>query len=82
MRMKDRLTLTIDPIIARKAKLAAKRRNRSLSSLVEGLLSGEIGEVSEVQESSSFSQRWKGKLSLQRRSDERFERLSKKYDLG
>jgi len=80
--MKDRLTLTIDPIIARKAKLAAKRRNRSLSSLVEGLLSGEIGEVSEVQESSSFSQRWKGKLSLQQRSDERFELLSKKYDLG
>lgn len=37
--MKNRLSLTIDAVIARKAKRVAKNQNKNLSSLVEGLLS-------------------------------------------
>jgi hypothetical protein len=81
MRMKNRLTLTIDPVIARKAKRAAKNKNKSLSALVEGLLSGVVGDDSESKPSIPFSRRWHGKLSLDRKADSRFDHLAKKYDL-
>jgi predicted HicB family RNase H-like nuclease len=46
MRMKNRLSLTIDPLIARKAKRVAKNQNKSLSALVEGLLSDVVISLS------------------------------------
>ena len=81
MRMKNRLSLTIDPTIARKAKRVAKSQNKSLSSLVEGLLSGVVGEKFESEPLAPFSKRWQGKLSLDRKTDSRFDHLAKKYDL-
>lgn len=81
MRMKNRLSLTIDPVIVRKAKRAAKRQNKSLSSLVEGLLSGVVGNDTESKSSAPFSERWQGKLSLNRKAESRFDHLAKKYGL-
>lgn len=81
MRMKNRLSLTIDPVIVRKAKRAAKNQNKSLSSLVEGLLSGVVGEGAENKPSIPFSRRWQGRLNLDRKADSRFDHLAKKYDL-
>lgn len=81
MRMKSRVSLTIDPAIARKAKRAAKLQNKSLSSLVEGLLSGMVGDGSAAKPSVPFSERWKGKLSLDRKSEDRFDHLAEKYGL-
>ena len=81
MRMKDRLSLTINPQVVRKAKLAARRQNKSLSSLVEGLLSGLVGDDSKSDPTASFSERWQGKLSLDRKPEARFDHLAEKYDL-
>jgi len=81
MRMKNRLSLTIDPLIARKAKRVAKNQNKSLSALVEGLLSDVVRGGHKPEPLASFSQRWQGKLSLNRKSESRFEQLANKYDL-
>ena len=81
MRMKNRVSLTIDPVIARKAKHAARLQNKSLSSLVEGLLSGVVGDESDTKPAVPFSARWQGKLSLDRKPEGRFDHLAEKYDL-
>ncbi len=81
MRMKSRLTLTIDPQVMHRAKLYARSRNQSLSSLVEGLLKDVEGGEEEGDSGVSFSKRWGGKLEVASRDEERFQYLSKKYDL-
>ena len=82
--MKSRLTLTIDPKVTHAAKRAARSCNKSLSALVEDLLRevsmGDADSKSEIKE--SFSQRWGGRLELERRDDTRFRKLAKKYDLS
>ena len=82
--MKSRLSLTVDPQVTHSAKHAARLRNQSLSSLVEDLLR----EVSmadadtKPEPKQTFSQRWAGRLKLERKEgDARFEALSEKYDL-
>jgi len=84
MRMKSRLTLTVDPHVTHAAKRAARLRNKSLSALVEDLLR----EVSMVdsgaapESKQSFSERWAGQLELDRKEDDvRFQALAEKYDL-
>jgi len=84
MRMKSRLTLTVDPHVTHAAKRAARLRNKSLSALVEDLLR----EVSMVdsgiapESKQSFSERWAGQLKLDRKEDDvRFQALAEKYDL-
>lgn len=82
--MKSRLTLTLDPQVTHAAKRAARKSNKSLSALVEDLLR-EVSMVdadnsSETKE--SFSQRWGGRLELNRGDDTRFRKLAEKYDLS
>jgi len=84
MRMKSRLTLTVDPQVTHSAKRAARLRNKSLSALVEDLLREvsmvDSGDAPEPKQ--SFSERWAGKLKLERREgDARFQALAEKYDL-
>lgn len=81
MRMKNRLSLTIDPVIARKAKRVAKLQNRSLSSLVEAMLSEAVSDGAVPERKGSFSKRWSGKLDLEPKSEPRFNHLGEKYGL-
>ncbi len=80
MRMKSRLTLTISPTISHQAKRKARASGRSLSSLIEELLAKAV-ETDEAGEapSTSFSQRWAGKLTLKAEPSPRRERLLSKY---
>ena len=88
MRMKTRLTLTVDPHVTHAAKRAARLRNKSLSALVEDLLR-EVSMVDSGVDSGiapaskqSFSERWAGQLELDRKEDDvRFQALAEKYDL-
>jgi len=79
--MKNRITLTIDPEIAVKAKKIAYARKTSVSALVEDLirrtpLSRQFEE--------DFGEKWAGKLSLRAPSkpDARFDYLKKRYGLS
>jgi len=79
--MKTRITLTIEPTISHRAKAVARARGMSVSSLVESLLAGEIGEIRERRESRSFSERWAGRLGVKRKAGARYERLKSKYGI-
>jgi hypothetical protein len=58
--MKNRITLTIDPAIVKRAKKEARIRNTSLSGLVEELLRS--ASLSRGENSDSFVDRWAGKF--------------------
>ncbi len=81
MRMKNRLSLTIDPRIARQAKRVAKKRNTSLSALVEQLLAKESADTTKPESAKPFSQRWKGKLKVAAKDEARFQKLAAKHQL-
>jgi len=79
--MKKRITLTIDPLVAKRAKKVARTRNTSVSGLVEDLLrsvplSGE--------RRSSFVERWTGKFSIADSppDDQRMAYLKARYRLN
>lgn len=78
--MKMRVTLTVDPKVAHRAKDVARRQGMSLSALVEKLLAEASGSLKR-EERSSFSERWKGKMQLKVPADERGARLREKYNL-
>lgn len=80
MRMKSRITLTVDPGVTHRAKDVARREGLSLSALVEKMLK-EISEMPSTDPRETFSQRWRGGMQLTDRSDERAERLKAKYKL-
>jgi len=82
MHMKSRVTLTINPEVRHLAKREAKRRNMSLSAMIETLLHEATSNHRAAISSASFSQRWQGKLKLENRSDRRFAHLAKKYELS
>jgi hypothetical protein len=79
--MKSRLTLTIDPKVMHRAKVFARSRNQSLSSLVEVLLEDATGNQGREESGETFSRRWAGKLKITPRDEERYRHLSKKYGL-
>ena len=83
MRMKTRLSLTVDPKVTHRAKRYARARNKSLSALVEELLEAVANEnaADDVAEKTSFSTRWSNELRPAEKSDIRYERLAQKYDL-
>jgi len=78
--MKSRVTLTIDPEIAGRAKKIAHARKTSVSALVEDLI--RRTPVSPKLEQ-DFVEKWAGKLRLRRPSntEPRFEYLKKRYGL-
>jgi len=80
MRMKTRVTLTLEPRITHRAKSVARERGTSLSGLVDQLLAKECGEQpKEIKK--PFHLKWAGKLQLQEQSSPRFDYLKKKYAL-
>jgi len=80
--MKQRVTLTLDPEVARRAKKVARARNTSVSGLVEDLLRS--APVPGGEKRDSFVERWAGKFSVAESSpgDQRMAFLKAKYGLG
>ena len=73
--MKTKVTVSIADELVPRAKQFAHRRGISLSELVETSLRA----VTEERESTSFSQRWRGKFHPAARNDERYKALAKRY---
>ncbi len=81
MRMKTRVTLTVDPKVSHRAKDVARRQGISLSALVEKLLAEASGPI-QKEHRTTFSRRWKGQMQLTDQTDERTARLRAKYQLN
>ena len=80
MHMKTRVTLTLDPEVSHRGKLAARARGTTFSGLVEQLLNKET--ASSVKGPPSFRDRWQGKLVFSEKTGPRLDHLKKKYQLG
>jgi hypothetical protein len=78
--MKSRVTLTIDPEIAGRAKRIAHARKTSVSALVEELI--RRTPLSPKLEN-DFVEKWAGKLQLRKpkKPEPRFEYLKKRFGL-
>jgi len=72
--MKRKLTITVDSELLLRAKRYARLRGVSLSSLVEASL-----RAIAVEETPSFSARWRGRFKEARRDDARYEAVARKY---
>ena len=72
--MKRKLTITVDEDLIPVAKLHARSRGMSLSSLIETSL-----REATTQRSESFAARWRGKFRPAERNDPRYDALAKKY---
>jgi predicted transcriptional regulator len=72
--MKTKLTVTIDEDLVPRAKRFARNNGVSLSSLIEDALRQMTGP-----EEAPFSARWRGRLELADRDDDRFRALLAKY---
>jgi hypothetical protein len=77
--MKTRVTLTLDPEVSHRGKLAARARGTTFSGLIEQLLTNET--VSSSKRRTSFREKWKGKMALSKKTGPRVEHLKKKYQL-
>jgi len=77
--MKTRVTLTLDPDVSHRGKLAARARGTTFSGLIEQLLSKET--VSSSKSRTSFRDQWKGKLVMSEKTGLRMDHLKKKYQL-
>jgi hypothetical protein len=60
--MKNRIMLTIDPAIVKRAKKAARKKNTSVSGLVEELLRS--ASIPGEEKRGSFVERWTGKFRV------------------
>jgi hypothetical protein len=75
MRMRTKLTVTVDARLLPEAKRYARRKGTSLSRIIEQAL-----RQAALSESPSFSDRWMGRFEpAQRIGDPRYEALAKKY---
>ncbi len=72
--MKAKLTVTIDEELLPRAKGFARSRGVSLSQLIEQALR-ELSDAGRP----SFAERWRGRLRVAKRSDDRFQHLARKY---
>ena len=79
--MKDRVTLTVDPAIVKRAKMIAHTRRTSVSALVEDLL--RQTPVSSLRHDVSFVERWTGafRVSESAQPDARLKYLKRRYGL-
>ncbi len=80
--MKTRVTITLDPVVIRRAKTVARLRRTNLSSLIEDLL------IQTTRQGTSrrvgFSTKWVGKFEV-RKSDGRddlLDALKQRYGLS
>jgi hypothetical protein len=80
--MKNRITLTIDPAVARRAKKVARAKKTSVSGLVEELLRS--APLPGEKERSSFVDRWAGKFAVAESmpGDQRMALLKARYQLA
>ena len=80
--MKQRVSLTIDPEVMRRARRIAHQRNSSVSQMVEDFLT-RVTRPS-AKEVEDIVEKWAGKLKLAPRApdDPRREHLWKKYGLA
>jgi hypothetical protein len=78
--MKQRITLTIDPAVARKAKRLAHGGGTNVSVLIEGLVRAAPDGASGME---PFARRWAGKFRVAPtgKSDIRLAALKRRYDL-
>lgn len=83
MRMKTRLSLTVDPRVTYRTKRYAQSKNKSLSALVEDLLKGVAAAESDELNSKpvSFSKRRAKQLKPARKVDPRYKQLAENYEL-
>lgn len=72
--MKTKLTVTIDQDLVPRAKRYARSRGLSLSQLIENALR-KMGAT----ETTSFSERWRGKFRPASHADARYRALADKY---
>lgn len=72
--MKSKLTVTIDEDLVPRAKEYAKRQGLSLSAFIEQDLRRHTETPTET-----FSERWRGKLSLAEKDEPQYEYLIKKH---
>ena len=79
--MKNRVTLTIDPEIVKKAKKIAHSRQTSVSALVEDLV--RQTPVSSRKQESSFVEKWSGKFLLRKsaKPDLKLDYLKKRHGI-
>jgi mRNA-degrading endonuclease RelE of RelBE toxin-antitoxin system len=79
--MKNRVTLTIDPEIAKRAKKIAHARQTSVSALVEDLVR-QTPAPSQKQET-TFVEKWSGKFRLRKsaKPDIKLIYLKKRYGI-
>ena len=79
--MKSRITLTIDPSLARRAKQLAHARKTSVSALIETYV--RTAPLHAQRSGMPFSQRWVGKFHVASSStpDERLDALKTRYGL-
>jgi len=73
--MKTKLTITIDEKLLPRAKAWARRRNVSLSEVIETALR----DLSESADATSFASRWRGRFRAAGKNEPRYEQLSRKY---
>jgi hypothetical protein len=71
-RMKKRITLTIDPEVAGRARSLALQRHTTVSGMVEDFLRRAAPETAEAP---SFSRRWRGRFALRSPTNGRDPRL-------
>lgn len=74
--MKTKLNLTIDEELIPRSRIFARKQGKSISQIVEELLRKHISK-----EEKTFSEKWKGSLSLKYKDDERFKKLKERYQL-
>jgi len=81
MHMKQRITLTIDPEAAQRAKKLARARRTSVSGLVQDLLNS--APLPQQAGKASIAEKWLGKLTLKPAvpTDVRMTGLRRKYGL-
>lgn len=81
MRMKDRVTITLDRDMIIRAKRMAHRRGTSLSGFVATSLQASLRERDTSDQ--NFSQRWAGKFAVRTspETDPRLEALKAKHHL-
>jgi hypothetical protein len=79
--MKSRITLTMDPEVAKAAKRIAHARKTNVSALIEDLVRNASVATSRSRE--SFAEKWTGKLRVRKPKsvDPRLDVLKKRYDL-
>lgn len=80
--MKQRVTITLDPAVIRRAKTVARLRHTNLSALIEELLTQTAQTA--IPDKTTFTRKWVGQFSVRESdpSDDRLDALKHRYGLN